>query len=165
MATDPLPDVVCNCGPLIALAAIGQLDLLPRLYQRIWIPAEVHRELTGSARFISARQLFDQPWLEVISLSGPLDALLSSQLDVGEASVLALARERPSTEVLMDERRGRRLAEQVYGLRIVGTGGLLLRAKTAGLIPAVTPLLNAMKSNGYHLSDRLLNAVSRAAGE
>jgi len=163
--TDSTLDVVCNCGPLIALAAIRQLDLLPRLYHRVWIPAEVHRELTGAARFVSARQLFSQPWIEVVSLSGPVDSLLGSQLDAGEAAVLTLARERPSAEVLMDERRGRRLAERVYGLRIVGTGGLLLRAKTAGMIPAVTPLLNSMKSNGYHLSDRLLNAVSRAAGE
>ena len=163
--TDSIPDVVCNCGPLIALAAIRQLDLLPRLYHRIWIPAEVHRELTGAVRFLSARELFGQPWLEVVSLSGPVDSLLGSQLDAGEAAVLTLAREKPTAEVLMDERRGRRLAEQVYGLRIVGTGGLLLRAKTAGLIPAVTPLLTAMKSNGYHLSDRLLHAVRLAAGE
>jgi predicted nucleic acid-binding protein len=69
-------------------------------------------------------------------------------LDAGEAAVVTLARQRPGAEVLMDERRGRRVAEQVYRLRIVGTGGFLLRAKAAGLIPAVGPLLTAMKTNG-----------------
>lgn len=101
----------------------------------------------------------------MVSLPAPPDAFLASQLDAGEAAVVTLARQRPGAEVLMDERRGRRVAEQVYGLRIVGTGGLLLRAKMSGLIPAVTPLLTAMQRNGYHLSERLIHAVCHAAGE
>lgn len=149
----------------MALAGIGHLDLLPRLFQSVSIPTSVHAELTGSIRFASAQDLFTQPWLEVVSLGGPVDAFLASQLDPGEAAVLILARQMQGAEVLMDERRGRRVAEQVYGLPIVGTGGLLLRAKAAGLVPAVHPLLTAMKTNGYHLSDRLIQAVCGAAGE
>lgn len=78
--------------------------------------------------------------------------------------MLILARQMQGAEVLMDERRGRRVAEQVYGLPIVGTGGLLLRAKAAGLFCGQL-LLTAMKTNGYHLSDRLIQAVCVAAGE
>jgi predicted nucleic acid-binding protein len=162
---NPSGSVVCNCGPLIALAGIQQLDLLPRLFASVWIPVEVHRELTGSLRFATMHAVFDQSWLQVVSLPGPADALLVAQLDAGEAAVVTLARQRSGAEVLMDERRGRRVAEQIYGLRLVGTGGLLLRAKAAGLIPAVNPLLTAMKTNGYHLSDRLMLAISQAAGE
>jgi len=157
--------VVCNCGPLIALAGVRQMELLPRLFSRVWIPAVVHTELTGSVRFATARDLFTQSWLQVVSPAGPVDAFLSSQLDPGEAAVLTLAHQMPGAEVLMDERRGRRVAEQVFRLSIVGTGGLLLRAKAAGLIPVVSPLLSAMKANGYHLSERLMQAVCRAAGE
>ncbi len=165
MGTDTASHVVCNCGPLIALAGIRQMELLTRLFSRVWIPTVVHTELTGSVRFATARDLFTQPWLQIISPAEPVDTFLSSQLDPGEAAVLTLARQTPGAEVLMDERRGRRVAEQVYGLPIVGTGGLLLRAKAAGLIPAVSPLLSAMKANGYHLSERLMHAVCRAAGE
>lgn len=121
--------------------------------------------MTGSLRFAASRELFAQPWLQIVSLPEPSDPFLDSQLDLGESAVLTLARLRLGAEVLMDERRGRRVAEQVFNLPIVGTGGLLLRAKKAGLIPAVSPLLTAMKTNGYHLSDRLVQAVSRAAGE
>jgi len=165
LAGDLSASVVCDCGPLIALASIRQMDLLPRLFARIPIPAQVQAELTGSIRFAAAGELFAQLWLEVVTLAGPVDAFLCSPLDLGEAAVLTLARRMQDAEVLLDERRARRVAEQVYGLRIVGTGGLLLRAKAAGLIPAVNPLLTAMKANGYHLSERLMNAVSRAAGE
>ena len=141
------------------------MDLLPRLFAEISIPAQVHAELTGSLRFAPVHELFALPWLQVVNLPDPVDAFLSSQLDPGEAAVVTLARQTNGAAVLIDERRGRRVAEQVYGLRIIGTGGMLLRAKTAGLIPAVQPLLTAMKTNGYHLSERLIRAVCQAAGE
>jgi hypothetical protein len=157
--------VVCNCGPLIALAGINQLSLLPRLFRKVSVPAVVHQELTGSRRFAAARHLFNQPWLAVVPLPEPCDAVLVAQLDSGEAAVLTLACQLKDAEVLIDERKGRRLAERLYGLRILGTGGLLLRAKAAGLIPGVQPILAGMKANGYHLSDRLVDAICQAAGE
>lgn len=119
----------------------------------------------GSQRFAATRHLFNQSWLEVVPLPEPCDADLASQLDPGEAAVLTLAHRLREAEVLIDERKGRRLAERRYGLRILGTGGLLLRAKAAGLIPGVQPVLAGMKANGYHLSDRLVGAICQAAGE
>lgn len=77
---DPSPRIVCNSGPLIALAGIGQMGLLPRLYSRILIPSVVHQELTSAKRFQSQAHVFSQPWLEVHGLKGPLDALLLSEL-------------------------------------------------------------------------------------
>jgi predicted nucleic acid-binding protein len=76
-----------------------------------------------------------------------------------------LAQQLKNAVVLIDERKGRRVAERVYGLRILGTGGLLLRAKTVGLIAGVQSCLSAMKANGYYLGDRLVRAVCQAAGE
>jgi len=157
--------VVCNCGPLIALAGVNQLSLLQHLFRKVSIPAVVHQELIGSQRFAATRHLFNQPWLEVVPLPEPSDVVLASQLDRGEADVLTLARQLKNAEVLIDERKARRLAERLYSLRILGTGGLLLRAKTAGLIAGVRPVLAGMKANGYHLSDRLVEAICQAAGE
>jgi hypothetical protein len=36
--------VVCNTSPLIKLAGVGLLDLLPQLYGAIWIPEAVRDE-------------------------------------------------------------------------------------------------------------------------
>ena len=40
-----MPSVVSNTGPLIALATIGQLDLLHKLYSQVLIPAAVRAEI------------------------------------------------------------------------------------------------------------------------
>lgn len=51
----------------------------------------------------------------------PLDPLLATILDPGEASVLQIAREHGVSGVLMDERRGRRVAMDVFGFEVAGT--------------------------------------------
>jgi uncharacterized protein len=36
---------VSNASPLISLARIGHLDLLPKLFERVLIPTEVYNEI------------------------------------------------------------------------------------------------------------------------
>jgi predicted nucleic acid-binding protein len=140
------------------------LGLLHRLFEKVWIPAVVQQELTGSRRFPAVAQTFNHAWLQ-LSPACPFDAFLAAELDPGEAAMISLAQQLKNAVVLIDERKGRRVAERVYGLRILGTGGLLLRAKTVGLIAGVQSCLSAMKANGYYLGDRLVRAVCQAAGE
>lgn len=165
MADQPANGVVCNCGPLIALGGIHQLSLLRELFPKVWVPAEVHRELTAAIRFVSAREQFNQAWLEVVPSLPSHDEYLAANLDAGEAAVITLGCHLHPSFVLIDERKTRRVAERVYHLPILGTGGLLLRAKKAGLISRVQPLLTAMQANGYHLGTSLVNAVCQAASE
>lgn len=81
-----------------------------------------------------------------------------------EAEAIALAREHPGATLLMDERRGRRYAEAL-GIPIVGTAGLLVRAKQRGLIAEVRPLLDDLRAVGFWLSDPLYALVLALAGE
>ena len=57
--------------------------------------------------------------------------------------------------VLLDDYAGRKVAKQL-NLDMTGTAGLLVRAKKNGLIPAVMPLLEALRKHGYWLSDELM---------
>jgi predicted nucleic acid-binding protein len=65
----------------------------------------------------------------------------------------------------MDEARGRRVARDVYGLKVIGTGRVLVEAKRAGLIPQVAPLVSAIRASGYWLSDKIVAEILRQAGE
>ena len=90
------------------------------------------------------------------------------QIDLSEASAMVLAQhsqaQGDSALLAMDDFRGRYSA-QYAGMAMVGTTGLLLLAKQAGLVNSVKPLLLTLRQNGYFLSDRLIAAALRQAGE
>lgn len=152
--------VVADAGPIIALAQIGQLDLLAALYDRPTIPQEVHREIANSPDLPNG----PPPWLRV---HGPADrqavVILNQQLDPGEAEAIVLALEL-SAPLLIDDLVGRRVATE-RGVPIIGTLGLLLRAKQADLTERVAPLISALAAAGFWMSEALKSRVIHEAGE
>jgi predicted nucleic acid-binding protein len=156
--------IVCNAGPLISLARIGRLDLLPSLFGEIIVPPAVHREVTSDDSLPGAGVLAQADWLKIAEVKDrrSVERLLSS-LDAGEAEVLILARQLETTAA-MDERRGRYLAAEL-GVPHTGTVGILLAAKQAGLVPFIRPLLDQLIARGVRLSSRLYEEACRLAGE
>jgi hypothetical protein len=155
--------VVGNSTPLIAFARIGELDLLRRIVGHVVIPAAVWDEITGATNRAGADEVQRATWIEVrrpTSVGGDLTALL----DQGEAETIALAEELGANEVLLDERAARALA-LARGLQIVGSAGLLVRAKERGLIDAVQPYLQRMRAQGVRFSDRFVRALLNQIGE
>jgi len=95
--------VVVNTTPLIALALIGQLDLLRHLYGKVVIPPAVKDEvLAGGPGGIGVTELQRAKWIRTIPLQDPRRADLLSDLDRGEAEVIALAQELNAGLVIMD---------------------------------------------------------------
>ena len=135
--------VVSDTSPILNLSRIGRLDLLPRLYQRVLVPPAVASELTASAEDLpSAPNLLALPWLSVenvIDISRV--RALRTELDAGEAETIVLALERNASLLLVDERRGRRIASTA-GLRVMGLLGVVAAAKQAGLIEAAKPVID-----------------------
>ena len=103
-------------------------------------------------------------WYEDVAGVNP-DPLLISELGAGEASVIATAYERRAHLVVLDDRRARRIAAHAYRLQVKGTAGILVAAKRNGLVSEVRPWLESMRSQGYHLSQRLINRAAAEAGE
>jgi predicted nucleic acid-binding protein len=157
-------EVVVNTGPLIALAACGQLDLLNSLHSRVIVPEPVFAELRRGNQVLGAVTVSLPAWVEVVPLQTSPSALLQAILDEGEASVISLAAEIGCRLVVIDERRGRMVA-RLEGLDVTGTVGLLLRGKRKGLITEIKPLMEAMRSKGIWLSNRLVEFILREANE
>jgi predicted nucleic acid-binding protein len=80
------------------------------------------------------------------------------------ASVIQLALEQGVRTVCIDERAGRRIATAV-GLDVVGTLGLLLQAKTSGLLDALRPVIARLAATGAWYDEALVRRVLEAAGE
>jgi predicted nucleic acid-binding protein len=168
--------VIADAGPLIALARIGQLDLLRGVFGAVWLTPIVAAETGIDARGAGSRaggdairQSLAAGWLTIADLGAGVSYLpVNPGVDAGESSSIALAlRLQACGErvlVIMDDRCGRAEARS-QGLPILGTAAVLVLAKERNLIPACGPLLVAMRDEGYFLSDALVAAVLHQAGE
>lgn len=156
--------VIANAGPLIALARVRNLHLLPVLYNEIIVPSAVYGEITAEIDLPGAKDLQESDWFRVKEVHdrASVERLLF-WLDKGESEAIILAREMNGS-LLIDERRGRAIAITM-GLNVTGTVGILLAAKTQGHIQLVTPLLDALLSAGVRLSMRLYEEAQLLAGE
>ena len=159
--------VVADTSVLINLCRVGQGGLFKKLFREVVIPPEVAAEFVrlaaGSPRFAG---LTLPPGIKQQSPTNLLAAVRAAPgLDSGEAAALSLAVEIHADAVLIDERRGYEVAVQL-GLRTLGVLGILLRAKSAGLLPAIKPILDDLQRDaGFWLSDTLRKRVLSTAAE
>lgn len=124
--------VVSNAGPLVALSKLGQLGLVLKLYTEIIIPREVYKEVVvngtrlGAPDAFSVKRIVDSGHIlvEDVTLSEQ-DHQLIGAIDVGEIQVIALAKEKESDWVLIDNEHARKAA-RLQGLPIKGTIGILV---------------------------------------
>ena len=150
--------VVADTSPLIALHQIEHLSVLKSLFVEVQIPPAVAGEAAPSLPELPS-------WIVVRKLTQPIGSeVLLAALGVGESETLGLALEGKADVVILDDRSARRLALRL-GLPVVGTVGILLRAKRTGLIPAVEPLLAKLLDVGFRLSPTIRDKVLMDAGE
>lgn len=159
--------VVSNTSPLMNLAVIGRLDLIERLYVSVNIPDAVAYELAAALpEHFSAQATKKISWLTVHSVKNRqmTDSLLLD-LDAGEAEAIALSTEMKAGLLLLDERRGRNIAQR-FGLKFIGLMGMLIEAKRKGHVPAVKPILDDLIATaGFWADNRLYARVLQEAGE
>jgi uncharacterized protein len=159
--------VVSDSGPIINLALLGRIELLPELFGEVLVPGVVFREVVeAGAGLPGAAELKAATWATVEDPAGPtaISRVLASELHAGEAAAILPALERGAERLLVDDLAARRAASRL-GLSITGTIGILLAAKQKGLVGAVRPLLQALKQRGFWVSQALETAVLRDAGE
>ncbi len=159
--------IVSDTSPINNLAAINQLDLLQQLYNTVIIPEAVYRELTETEIPVAgATEVQTLHWIQTHQVTTrALVEVLQNELDGGEAEAIALAVELNADQVLIDERRGRMMAEQL-NLPYIGILGILVEAKGQGLILEVKPLLDALiHQAGFWVAEPLYKRVLQMAGE
>ncbi len=158
--------VVANTGPIIALAIIGRLEALRSIFHEIAVPQAVHGEiLEGGDAGPGVSAYLEASWISRRELRCPPDPLVESVLDKGEASVIQLAPEMGADRVLIDERKARKIARDVYGLKVVGSAGILVETKRLGLLESVKDDIVRMRDAGYRIHDDIVSAAMSAAGE
>ena len=151
----PDPITVANSSCLIALEAIGKLDLLQALYTQIHVPEAVARECGTSL----------PKWIEVeVVQNRMLVQSLRLELGHGEAEAIALSSQLAAPRLILDDKKARRVA-RLLSLPVTGTLAVLLAAKDRGTISTVKPLVDALKAANFHVSVELVAEILRRAGE
>jgi predicted nucleic acid-binding protein len=145
--------VVTDSACLIGLERIGRLDVLPALFDPIIIPPEIQREFGGSLDWLQVKVPNNQALINALKLV----------VDDGEAEAIALAYEHHNL-LILDDRQARSVAQRLT-VPIIGTIGVLLLAKQAGILTSVASILIELESASFYVSDALKEEALRLAGE
>jgi uncharacterized protein len=159
--------VVSDTSPIINLATIEHLHLLPELFSEIVIPSAVFNEVAGpGSHEPGAKEIKEASWVKVLAVpTQPLLPQLLHDLDQGEAEAIVLALDIKAEYVLIDEILGRKIALS-YNLQPLGVLGILLLAKQRELIESVTPLMDRLrKEANFYIDSRLYQHIKGLAQE
>ena len=160
-------NIVSNTSPLINLARINKLELLPALYRQVIVPEAVWNEvvIVGVGQ-PGAEEVKGSAWIKKQRVKNvSLVQALKLGLDAGEAEAIALGLELKAEFILMDERLGRENARHL-GLRCMGLVGILIESKRKGMISAIKPCLEALRDlAGFRLHEGLYVKVLQDEGE
>ncbi|MDU9048983.1 MAG: DUF3368 domain-containing protein [Candidatus Electrothrix sp. Rat3] len=147
--------IISDTSCLILLGKIDEIDVLHRLCEKVYITPTIKEEY--------GEDLPD--WIEIKAPENTqYQNLLEMDLDAGEASAIALSLETDRSILIIDDLKGRKIAERLH-LTYSGTIGLLLQAKQAGILPALRPVVLKIRETNFRFSERLLDYLLEQAGE
>jgi hypothetical protein len=113
--------IVSNTTPFIALCAIGELDIYPKLFGRIHVAKAVADEC-GAGGPVVVPDLMSLDWVQVHGVAASESRSRLWMLDAGERDTIELAIRMKAQRVVIDEKIGRNIAE-LMGLHVVGSLG------------------------------------------
>jgi hypothetical protein len=149
---------VADTGPLNYLAIIDCFELLPKLFETVYVPTVVQAELLHPKAPAKAQHWMRTPpgWL---TIAEPKAKPKFSQLHLGEAAALQLAIELSANALLIDEENGRRAARELH-LQQFGTLGVLETAARFGFVD-LRSVFDRLRNTNFFASEDLYNAALR----
>jgi predicted nucleic acid-binding protein len=147
--------VISDTSCLILLSKIEELDLLNKLSNKVYITSVILQEFGKDLpSWIMVKEPSDNHYQKILEMD----------LDRGEASAIALSLELDNSIIIIDDLKGRIIAERL-NLRYSGTFGLILKAKQLGIIQSVKPILTKVKNTNFRFNEKLFRLVIEQAGE
>ncbi|MEM6842079.1 MAG: DUF3368 domain-containing protein [Bacteroidota bacterium] len=141
--------VIADTSCLIVLSKIGRLHLLKDIFSKISITEEVHQEFGDALpEWIQVEETKDSERKRILELD----------LDKGEASSIVLGLENKEALLLIDEKKGRRVAKDL-GLKVTGTLGVLIRAKVNGQVSSLKDEIDKLKKVEFRMSEVLVQQI------
>ena len=146
--------IISDTSCLVLFEKIERWDILQGTFSSITITEEVAAEYGELPK-----------WMEIKKLeSRDIYSRLHLELGSGEASSIAFALENADSLLIIDERKGRIKAEEL-GVKIIGSLGVLLKAKEKGVINSVAEILILIGQTDFRISESITKKLLEEAGE
>ena len=161
--------VISDAGPLIGLAIVDGLAWLPALFNEVWIPPSVQREVlpgVGARGEPEIAAAIKRKSLKVWKKAIPAPSVHVADLDEGETDCIRIAQSEgvSNAVILMDERAGRAVATEL-GIRVTGTAAVIGFAKRHGLIDSAKARFEHLHASDFRIKPDLIQTVLRGVGE
>jgi hypothetical protein len=152
--------IIGDSSALVALSVINQLELLEKLYDKLYIPQAVFDEVTqvGKPQSDKLRQ-FLQSRVKRVDLT-----LTQLGLGLGELEAITLYKELDADVLLIDDNRAKKYAS-LNGVKVIGSLGVLIKAKEKSHIEMVKPFLDEIQKSEVYISKKLIEKVLEICGE
>ena len=156
-------DSDCGASALIALSACDSLSLLNALFGTVLVPEAVYLEVAAVSKpHCEPLRSYLQGKVRQVDMRHFV--FLDAYADAGETAAMQLYKELDADYLLIDDKRGRKVAA-INQIKTIGTMGVLLQAKRAGLVASIAPLLASIDASPVFISRSLLETVLELAGE
>jgi len=152
--------IIGDSSALVALAIVNQLELLEKLYDKLYIPQAVFDEVTQIAKPQSSKlRQFLQAKVKQVDLT-----LTQLGLGLGELEAITLYKKLDADVLLIDDNRAKKYAS-LNGVKVIGSLGILIKAKEQGHIKKVKPFLDEIQKSEIYISKKLIEKVLEICGE
>lgn len=155
--------LIADSSALVALSVCDSLDLLDQLFKEVYVPEAVYEECIqhGKPEAEALAEYLDD---KVCSVDMSHFVYLDAYADAGESEAMVLYKQKSADKLLIDDKRGRKVAK-INNINTIGSLGILLSAKQAGLIPVVKPRLEKIANSRVYLESTLIAMVLKMADE
>jgi predicted nucleic acid-binding protein len=146
--------IIADTSCLIIYHKIGQFEILHGTFPDLIVTKEVAEEFGELPNWVTTQEVTDNgqylKWAE--------------DLRKGEASSIALALEFDNSLLIIDEKKGRKVAKELR-IEIIGSLGILIKAKEKGVIKSVREILTLIDKTDFRVSQSVREKVLKESGE
>ncbi len=152
--------IIGDSSALVTLAIADKLDIVEKLFGNLYVPEAVYKELTKIEKPYSSKlKSFLKGRVKNVNLK-----IEKLGLGAGELEAIILYKELNADILLIDDARVKKFA-LLNDIKVIGSLGILIKAKENGYISEIKPLLEKIKKSGIYLTDYIINQVLEICNE
>lgn len=147
--------VISDASVLILFRNLNHFSILKDVYGKLYVTDEIALEF--------GENLPD--WITIQAVTDvTYQNFLETQLDAGEASAMALAKQLKNPLLILDDLKARKLARQLR-FKFTGSLGVIHRAKKIGIISEVKPIIDKILKTDFRISQKIVDEILKLNDE